>query len=138
MGRQAKQKKISQDEKGVALEENSVYDDSLLPASDELARLKEISPDIVPWIMTRTEMEQDARLDFNKRRISLAEKDLNHAHRYSILALFMAFFIVAAFMVFSFFLILNDKDVLGTVFAGGTIVIIVWYFLNTKKRKKNS
>ena len=47
----------------------------------------------------------------------------------------MAFLIVLLFLSASFYLIISGKEVIGTIFAGGTIVGIVSYFLNAKRKK---
>lgn len=61
MAKKAEQNKVC-DRTGLTLEQNTVYDDNLLPSADELAKLDNVSKDIIPWIMKRTEMEQDARI----------------------------------------------------------------------------
>ncbi|KAA6340212.1 hypothetical protein EZS27_011905 [termite gut metagenome] len=66
MVKQAHQNKVSNKKGDITLEQNTVYDDSLLPPADELIKLNTISEDIVSWVMKRTEIEQDARIDFNK------------------------------------------------------------------------
>jgi hypothetical protein len=66
MAKKAEQKKLSDGK--VSLEQNSIYDDSLLPAAEEIERLNNISSEILPWIMKRTEVEQDARIKFNEER----------------------------------------------------------------------
>lgn len=133
MAKQAQQKKLSHNQRaGLMVEENTIYDDSLLPPAEELVKLNSVSADIVPWIMHRTEIEQNARIKFNENRMELAKKDFKNTHRYDLIALFMAFVIVIGLIIFSFYLILNNKDVLGTVFAGGTMALIVSYFLKTK------
>ena len=63
MAKKAEQNKVC-DKTGLTLEQNTVYDDNLLPSADELAKLDTVSKDIIPWIMKRTEMEQDARIKF--------------------------------------------------------------------------
>lgn len=134
MAKKAEQNKL-QDERGLTFEQNTIVDDNLLPSADELAKLNGISEDIIPWIMARTEKEQDARIKFNEDRMRLSEKDLNFAHKYNMLALVMAFLIVLLFLSASFYLIISGKEVIGTIFAGGTIVGIVSYFLNAKRKK---
>ena len=135
--KKAEQRKISKDQEKYSIEHNNIEDDSLLPAADELSKLNEVSPDIVPWIMARTEKEQDARIKFNEDRMALAKKDLKSTIVYNFIALIMAFFIVIAFLSGSFYLIVNGFETIGTIFAGGTIVIIVCYFLNASKRRSN-
>ena len=134
MAKKAEQNKLK-DERGLTFEQNTIVDDNLLPSADELAKLNSISEDIIPWIMSRTEREQDARIKFNEDRMRLSENDLKFAHKYNMLALVMAFVIVLLFLSASFYLIISGKEVIGTIFAGGTIVGIVSYFLNAKRRK---
>lgn len=133
MAKKAEQNTLS-DHRGLTLEQRTVVDDNLLPPAEELAKLNDISKEILPWIMNRTEKEQDARISFNENRMRLTEKDLNFAHRYNMVALIMAFVIVILFLAASFYLIISGKEVLGTLFAGGTIVGIISYFLNSKKK----
>lgn len=133
MAKKAEQNTLS-DHRGLTFEQRTVVDDNLLPPAEELAKLNDISKEILPWIMSRTEKEQDARISFNENRMRLSEKDLNFAHRYNMIALIMAFVIVILFLAASFYLIISGKEVLGTLFAGGTIVGIISYFLNSKKK----
>lgn len=50
MGRKAEQNKLTTGANGVQLEQNTIYDDNLLPAADELAKLHALDNDIIPWI----------------------------------------------------------------------------------------
>lgn len=133
MAKKAEQNTLSNNQ-GLTFEQKTVVDDNLLPSADELAKLNEVSKDIIPWIMGRTEKEQDARIKFNEDRMRLSEKDLNFAHRYNMTALIMAFLIVLLFLSASFYLIISGKEIIGSIFAGGTIVGIISYFLNSKKK----
>ena len=133
MAKKAEQNTLS-DHRGLTLEQRTVVDDNLLPPAEELAKLNDISKEILPWIMNRTEKEQDARISFNENRMRLTEKDLNFANRYNMLALIMAYEIVKLYLAAYFYLIISGKEVLGTLFAGGTIVGIISYFLNSKKK----
>ena len=134
MVKKAEQNTLSNSQ-GLTFEQKTVVDDNLLPSADELAKLNEVSKDIIPWIMERTEKEQDARIKFNEDRMRLSEKDLKFAHRYNMTALIMAFLIVILFLSASFYLIISGKEIIGSIFAGGTIVGIISYFLNSKKKQ---
>ena len=134
MAKKAEQNRLK-DESGLTFERNTVVDDNLLPSADELAKLDNISKEILPWIMNRTEKEQDARIKFNEDRMRLSEKDLRFAHKYNMTALIMAFAIVVMFMAASFYLIISGKEIIGTIFMGGTIACIIYYFLNTNKKQ---
>ena len=134
MVKQAEQNRL-RDKKGVTLERNTIIDDSLLPNAEELAKLNNIDNKILPWILERTVKEQDARIQINKDRMMLAKSENNHVHWYNFTALFMAFFIVILFLGLSTYLLLNDHEIIGTIFCGATLAMIVSYFLQAKSRK---
>ena len=136
MAKKAQQNTIQQQDGGLMMQQQVISDDSLLPPAEEIQKLNAISPDIVPWIMARTEMEQDARLKFNDERINLAKNESSHTHWFDFIALFMAFIIVAAFLFLSYLLIQNGSEVVGTIFAGATMALIVSYFLKGKKNTR--
>lgn len=139
MAKQAQQNKLSH-RNGVMLEQNTVVDDSLLPPAEELAKLNEVSPGIVDWIKSRTEIEQDARIRFNDGRLGLAKKDVGATHRYNFLSLIFAFLIIVLGMLFSFYLIEQKLETTGTIFAGATIAISAVYFIKASKssQQKNN
>lgn len=135
MAKKAEQNRL-QDKNGLTVEKNTLYDDSLLPSADELSKLNSISDKIVPWIMKRTEIEQDARLKFNEDQVEMAKSDMKIRHRHSFMALLFAFIIVMSFLYFSFYLVKSGHTTEGTVFAGATIVLIVSYFLKRGESNK--
>ena len=51
------------------------YEDNLLPEAQELAKLKDVDPTLLPWLISRIEKEQDSRLSFNDRQLGLLEKE---------------------------------------------------------------
>ena len=132
-----KQKGIIRDgKKAAAFEQHFSIDDSLLPEAKELAKLKEIDPNIVDWIKERAEKEQNARHEFNNRKISLIEKEAKRNFTVDIITILSAFFIIVLGMGFSYFLIMNKMEITGTIFAGATIVFAANAFLNYRKKHK--
>ena len=83
MAKKAAQNTLQSKEGGMVLQQQVISDDSLLPSASELEKLKSVSPEIIPWILKRTEMEQDARIEFNKDRMKLAKSESKHAQWYS-------------------------------------------------------
>ena len=71
MAKRAEQNRLSSDKGVTTLEHQTLIDDSLLPSADEFS----ISEEILPWIMERTEKEQDARIDFNREKMNLAKNE---------------------------------------------------------------
>jgi len=136
MTKQAQQNKLKQQNGLTTLEQNTIVDDSLLPPAEELAKLKELDPDIITWIKERTEKEQDARIRFNDARIDLVKKDVTETHSYNKRALSFALIVILSGMFFSVFLICQKLQTEGTIFAGATIVFAGISFVRASSNKK--
>ena len=92
MAKQQQQNRLAQNYRGdVMLEQQVAIDDSLLPSANELEKLKEIDPSIIPWIMKRTEVEQDARIEFNKNQNDFVMYNLRKAHDFNLIAIIFSF-----------------------------------------------
>jgi len=113
----------------ILLEQNNAFDDSLLPSAEELEKLKAVDPNIINWIMDRTEMEQNARIDFNKNRIRLSEYDLKKTHRFNFTALTFGFIIFMAILTISAYFVYIGLSITGTIFAGTAIIVGAIYFI---------
>lgn len=135
MGRKAEQNKISSGTNGVMVEHNAVYDDNLLPAADELAKLHAIDPDIVPWIKSRTEIEQEARIDFNKNRVRLAFREVNYSGYSTVLSIILCAGVIAGVMWLSYVLIMKGYDVAGTIFGSADLVALLMVVSKIRSRK---
>lgn len=133
MVKKAEQNKLTSGN-GVSLEHHVIEDDTLLPSADELMKLNDISPGIVEWIMNRAEIEQNARIEFNKQRVEITKKEVMHIHRYNTIALCMAFILAVSFLSLSFYLMYTSHEILGSIFVGSTMIAIVSYFIKAKNR----
>jgi len=109
----------------VAIEQNTIVDNSLLPPSEELEKLKQIDPSIIEWIMRRAEKEQDNRLKFNDENMKLYHKDIGITNT----ALWFAFTLAIAILAFAALFIYLGKEVAGTIFGGIGILFIIQSFL---------
>ena len=125
---------VSNRGQGASFEHQESIDDSLLPDALELSKLKELDPDIISWIKERTAKEQDARLSFNDRKMTVIERAQTKTFTIDIIALVLAFFIIMGGMLFSYLLISLGQVVTGSVFAGVTILFAANSFLNFRKR----
>lgn len=126
---------VSQQGRGASFEQHESYDDSLLPEAIELAKLKELDPEIISWIKTRTEKEQDARLDFNDRKMGLIESSTRKAFAIDMSTIIAAFLVLICGMFFSAYLISKEMKIEGTVFGGVILIAVVNSFLNFRKNK---
>jgi len=134
MSKQAHQKKITTQNSGLIFEQHSVYDYSLLPSADELAKLKDINPDFIAWIMERASLEQETRISQSKERLSIQKSELRGTRRYNMSALIFAFVVIIAGLLFSTFLIYNSMNVAGTIFAGTTLLLATNAFIQASKK----
>ena len=117
MARKIEQNKITQNESGVSLEHRAAYDDNLLPTASELEKLRDIDPSIIPWIMKRTEKEQDARIGFNHKRMKLAHKEVNLSALLTFCGLLFGTLIIVAVFFLSYKLISDGYQLAGTIFG---------------------
>lgn len=135
MSKRAEQNRISSTSNGVALEHNTVYDDNLLPAADELAKLNAIDPNIISWVMRRTEVEQNGRIWFNKKRLKLAGREINWAGTSTVTGLVLSFILIGAFFYLSYDLIKNGHEVLGGIFGAIDLTGLVSVISKFQMRK---
>lgn len=138
MAKKAEQTQIQQNVDGrLSAVSNTVIDDNFLPPAEELSKYREVSDEIIPWIMKRVENEQNARLEFNSNNMNLAKCDLKFRHVYDILALLLAFIVIICGICATLWLITKGYNVASTMFAGGTIAIMVYAILGKKKSGEN-
>lgn len=121
---------------GVSFEHQESFDDNLLPDAAELERLHDLDPNIMDWMKETTSKEQNARHDFNSRKIGLFESSQKKSFWMDVIQATYAFVIILSGMFFSYLLIEKGQLVFGSIFAGGTILFAANAFL--KFRKSNS
>jgi uncharacterized membrane protein len=118
------------------LEQTEIFDDNLLPDANEIHKLSELDPQILPWLKSRAEKEQDFRhLAFDKR-VKLTDDHNRRDHNTTRWALFIYLVLVAGCITASYFLILMGKDIQGTIF-GSAAVILGLAVLLTRKPSQN-
>ena len=122
----------------MAVEQTSIYDDSLLPAADELAKLKELDPECINWIKRRTEIEQDARIQFNRDRVRLMSKDMNQVTTQNIICILAAFIIIMSGLGCSAYFVYRGLNIEGTVFGGSSLVFAALIFMRWRSNSKPS
>jgi uncharacterized membrane protein len=109
----------------VAIEQNTIMDDNLLPPAEELEKLKQVDASIVSWIMQRAEKEQDTRLQFNRDNMQLAHKESEITRS----ALWLAFILAIVILSLSGLFIYLGKEVAGTIFGGVGVFVVIQSFL---------
>ncbi|MBE6305717.1 MAG: hypothetical protein E7082_07385 [Bacteroidales bacterium] len=136
MSKRAEQNKISSTTNGVSLEQNTIYDDSLLPAAEELSKLNELNSEIIPWVMKRTEIEQNARINFNKKRTALAFREINYSAFLSLFGLALCAIVFIGIFYLSYLLITGGNAAAGTLFGCLDIASIMMAVNKFNLRKK--
>ena len=125
-----RQSKIARNRQGDhLLEENLAFDDSLLPSAEELAKLKDVDPTIIDWIKNRTEIEQDARIQFNKDQMRIHTYSVRKTHGFNISSLILGFLLFISVIAVSAFFVYKDLAVQGTIFGGSAIITGVIFFI---------
>jgi len=122
------------DSTGRQVEQILTFDDSFLPSPNELKEYKEINPDIVKLLIDASKKEQEHRHFIDKQKIKAINRDSSSLHSINVLGMIFAFLIIAGGLCLSAYLIQSNKDVIGTIFAGSTIVIAALTFLNHTKK----
>ena len=128
MGKKAEKNTMIHSPNSVAVEQTSIYDDSLLPPAEELAKLKQVDPTSIEWIKRRTEIEQDARIRFNDAKVSIVKKEMNYNLLQNIMGMVMAFIIIIITMSLSAYFIYKGLSIEGTIFGGTSIVFALLIF----------
>ncbi|MDR1198638.1 MAG: hypothetical protein LBK94_06455 [Prevotellaceae bacterium] len=132
MAQRHQQTKMAVNKNQGAIEQNTIIDDNLLPSADELEKLKQIDPNIISWIMARTEQEQNARLKFNDDRIKIANKELG----ITTTSLWLAFILAISALILGGLFIYLDKEIAGTIFGSVGIIAIIQSFLRFGRKEK--
>ena len=135
MSKQAKQTKINLSHGVVQAEQNTVHDNSLLPTADELERFVSIDRNLLEWILKRSEIEQDARIDFNNNRMQEYRMQGIRTYRVIIISIFLAFTIIVGGGAASVYLAIKGLSIEGSILGGITLVAAAGVFL--KKNKQN-
>lgn len=125
MAKKAEQNRVMHNNSGVAVEQTSIYDDSLLPPAEELEKLQRIDSGCIDWIKSRTEKEQDARINFNFSRLGLAKDDMKNRKQIQLLGIIMIFIVIIVGFALSAFFLWKGQNLAGTIFGGADFVALI-------------
>ncbi|MDR0385169.1 MAG: hypothetical protein LBH60_03740 [Prevotellaceae bacterium] len=129
MAKQHQQNKLSKSNRGeFLLEQNVAIDDSLLPSAVELEKLKEVDPGIIPWIMQRTEIEQNARIENNREILELNKMNLAKTHGFNKLSLILGFLLFIVTLLLAAYFVYAGLPTQGTIFGSASVLVAIVYF----------
>ncbi len=123
----------SNGDQGQQLEHTFTIDDSCLPPSAELQAYKDIHPDLINFLLETSKKEQLHRHNMDGKKMKTIIYDSKRMHRINMMGMFYAFLIMIAGLGFSAYLIYNNKDVIGTIFGGVSIITAASIFINKPK-----
>lgn len=120
---------------GQTIEET--FDDNLLPDASEIEKLKELDPNIVDWLKARAEKEQDFRHNAYNERLKIVSKSEFGIRTVNYLGIIFSFFILLAGMFVSYNLIVNDYQIVGSIFTGIMLISVIAIFMSKVKSNNN-
>ena len=130
-------------DEGLEVEHRETFDDNSIPPSEEIAKLSAIDPNLVPWLMSYLDKEQEERWntaksfhEIEKKKIELTESNQKRLYRLDVGSLTIAAIVLICGMAASVAFIYLGQTVTGTIFTGMTLVLAVNSFLNFNKSKK--
>ncbi len=124
----------NKDQQGHLIEET--FDDNLLPDASEITKLYQIDPNIMDWLKDRAEREQEFRHKTFETKLEIASKTERGLQGINYLGLILSFVLLLAGMYLSYTLIVNKREVLGSVFSGVMLVAIASIYMS-KVRSNN-
>ena len=116
--------------------QRTTLEDNILPSSEELSRYAAIDPNLVPFIMETTKKEQEHRHIMDSQSMNIIRKSDSNIHCVNIVGMIFAFLIIITGLVISGLLIYLDKTVVGSLFAGVTIITGASMFIYRDQNKK--
>jgi uncharacterized membrane protein len=95
-----------------------------------------IDPNIISFLLETSKKEQQHRhkIDFEKVRVIKGEN--RRIYRINWWGMFFAFFIMVIGLGLSAYLISINKDLVGSIFGGASLVIAASIFINKKSNEK--
>ena len=108
-------------------------DDNLLPDASELAKLKEVDPQIITWILDKTAKEQQHRHDIDHERIKLIGKVERGNQWINKGGLLISMILMLAVLAASTYIISVGNSISGGIIGGlGTLAIIAAFLSKVK------
>lgn len=117
------------------VEHSEEIDDNLLPDAEEIQKLAVIDPNILTWLKSRAEKEQEFRHEFSKSRIKLTNDYEQRQHNTVRLGLVIYAALVIVCIWGAYQLILRGLNVQGTIFGSAAVVLAVAVAVTRKPNK---
>lgn len=118
-------------------EQHVVFDDSL-PDAEQIERLIKHDPNILNWLKSQAEKEQQFRHSMQFDRMKIADKHNSKDHNTIRFGTILYGLLVIGFGVASFFLIIKGFNLQGTIFGGTTVFLALALIVGRGRMKPPS
>lgn len=118
---------------GTLSEEHIVIDNSPMPTAEELAKYKEVDPELVAYFQQLTDEERRLRHEVTRKSVDLLEVDNKRGHTERLLGQVFAFLSLLVFLAITAWALYLDKPWLAGIFSTFSLAGIVSAFINGKK-----
>lgn len=105
------------------------HDDGFLPDIKTIEEFTKLTPDAPQFFIETAKREQEFRHELTRKGMKLSSREQLLSHGLNYFGLACALLIGVGAMAFSYFLIMENKDMLGTIFAGGTLIAMAALFI---------
>ncbi len=119
---------------GSAFEHTENHDDNLLPDVEQIERYAALDPKIVEFLKEATLKEQAHRHQINLQQVELMKSGQRRGYRMDRYQIVCAFLVFLSGMVLTVLLMYWDKEILGSIFGGGILLLGVKAFLGFRFR----
>lgn len=119
------------------LQHKEEFDDNLLPDAEEIQKLSLIDPDIIQWLKTRGEKEQEFRHTAVQQRFKLTDKHNAREHFTARLGILIYFFLVAGVSYLSYDLLQHNHNTSGTIFGSAAVILALAVLISKKSGSTN-
>lgn len=119
------------------LEHTEVIDDNLLPDAEEIQKLANIDPNILTWLKSRAETEQNYRHKFTDARLKLTNNHDQRQHNTTRIGLLIYAILVVGCIWAAYSLVMAGKDLQGTIFGSAAVVLALAVLLTKRPPKED-
>jgi len=135
MAKHQREVKAARNKDQSRFEHSEVFDDNLLPEATEIERLFTIDSNILDWLKSRAEKEQDFRHVAYERRISLVDKHNKRDHDTSRFALIIYFILVGGCVAAAYCLLEEGRNLQGSIFGTAAVVLSLAVLITRREPK---
>jgi uncharacterized membrane protein len=112
--------------------------DSPLPDGEELAKLRDVDPKLIEWLMQNASKEQDFRHNSHNEQLAEAARDGKSNRWLNACGMVCAFVLFMSGMTLGAYMLHLGHENKGMAFAGTTLLAAAALFLNRKAPAKKT